>query len=61
MYITRIDAWGFAKNCTKKRVLPLLHQQRERGAIHKSKLGGEGSVVDAKKLEMYMRRVNIGI
>jgi hypothetical protein len=59
MYVTHLDAWGFAKNCTQKRVSSLLRQKRERDTISKgSKLSGEGKVVDARRIEKYLKRTN---
>lgn len=59
MYVTRLKAWGLAKNYTKTRVFKLLHEKRESGAVSKaSKFGDGGKRVDIEKIEKYLKRKN---
>lgn len=59
MYVARIESWGLGKNCTKKRVLDFHGKNNER--VHNSKivkLGGEGKVIDEKRIQNYLKRKN---
>jgi hypothetical protein len=57
MYIKRLEAWGFAKNCTAERAIEHLCPKKERDAINKvSKSGRDGRKVDPRKIKKYLAR-----
>ena len=57
MYVTRLDAWGVEKNCTRKRLSSLLHQTEDKDSLGTiSTLGNAGKGVDRRRIEKYLKR-----